>query len=328
MHALAIDFETANDDRASPCAIGLAWISDGSIVRREYRLIRPKELRFGYYQARVHGLHAEDVVDAPEFPDVIAEFLPEIEGSLLLAHNAAFDIDVLCATLSAYRLPVPEFSYVCTILLSQQVWPEAPAYNLQAIANWLGITFRHHHAEEDAAACARVALAAIHRANALSISDLCRIVSVRLGRVDSIGYAPCGVSANTLARAPVAYSRLHTAYTSKGLGRENVGLRFIVRGSTGNRYEITAAETKAAFRVRCNCAGGRHLHRCRHVKALLEGDITDLLSDNASDVVILKRMVEAFGDGLSNRNNRNRKQVRKSEHASARNSAPHWVHLS
>ncbi len=30
MRAIAIDFETANEQRTSPCAIGLAWIETGS----------------------------------------------------------------------------------------------------------------------------------------------------------------------------------------------------------------------------------------------------------------------------------------------------------
>jgi len=119
MRALAIDFETANEDHASPCAIGLAWISGESIVRREYRLIKPKELRFGFHQQRVHGLRAEDVANAEEFPDVIREFLPDIQGNVLLAHNAAFDVDVLCATMSSYEMRVPKFSYLCTGIISR-----------------------------------------------------------------------------------------------------------------------------------------------------------------------------------------------------------------
>jgi DNA polymerase-3 subunit epsilon len=301
VRALAIDFETANEDRASPCAIGLAWISDGSIVRREYRLIKPKEMRFGFYQARVHGLCAADVADAPEFPDVISEFLPEIEQNVLLAHNAAFDVDVLCATLSAYEMRIPNFSYLCTVMVSRCAWPDAPAYDLRGIATWLGITFQHHHAEEDAAACAQVAVAAGRRTNANDIAALCRAVSLRMGQVDSIGCIPCGANHSVTDVEGADYARLHTSYRSKRPEKQFAGLRFLVEGSTGNRYEITAAKEKGSFRVRCSCPGGRNLHRCRHVKALLEGEITDLLSENASDVDKLRRMVDAFGDGIPER---------------------------
>src|SRR5215210_2187031 len=114
MAVLAIDFETANESRSSPCALGLSWIERGEVVRREYRLIKPKQMRFGFFEARVHGLSSVDVEDAPEFPDVISEFLPDIQGGLLLAHNARFDVDVLCATLASYGITIPHFSFLCT----------------------------------------------------------------------------------------------------------------------------------------------------------------------------------------------------------------------
>ncbi|MBI3702424.1 MAG: hypothetical protein HY244_00895, partial [Rhizobiales bacterium] len=124
MKTIAIDFETANEERRSACAIGLAWVENGAVVRREHRLICPKEMRFNPHNIRVHGIYPEDVRDKPEFPEVISEFLPEISGALILAHNAAFDIDVLCATLTEYHQPFPEFGYYCTMDISRCVWPE------------------------------------------------------------------------------------------------------------------------------------------------------------------------------------------------------------
>ena len=56
MRAIAIDFETANEQRASPCAVVLAWIENGSVTRTAYRLIRPPEMRFAYGNIRVHGI--------------------------------------------------------------------------------------------------------------------------------------------------------------------------------------------------------------------------------------------------------------------------------
>ena len=70
MKTIAIDFETANEERRSACAIGLAWIESGEVVRREHRLIRPKEMRFNVHNIRVHGINPEDVRDKPEFPEV------------------------------------------------------------------------------------------------------------------------------------------------------------------------------------------------------------------------------------------------------------------
>ena len=70
-------------------------------------------------------------------------------------------------------------------------------------------------------------------------------------------------------------------------------LRFSMRGSTGNRYDVSFEERPGGPQLRCTCTAGRFGVRCRHVKALEVGDITDLLSDNAADVALLARMLGA-----------------------------------
>ncbi|ACL55534.1 3'-5' exonuclease [Methylobacterium nodulans] len=172
MRTLAIDFETANERRDSACAVGLAWIEDGRVVRREARLIRPAEMRFSPFNVRVHGIRPEDVADAPDFAAAMAPFLPEIAGALVLAHNASFDIGVLAAALAACGLPQPDYTSLCTLQLARRQWPGQERYRLPALAARLGIAFRHHDAGEDAFVCAEVALAAMREAGAPDVATL------------------------------------------------------------------------------------------------------------------------------------------------------------
>lgn len=79
MQAVAIDFETANESRTSACSIGVAWIEDGRVVETEEHLIRPREMRFNPFNTAVHGLRAEDVAGAPEFPEVWHRFARRLE---------------------------------------------------------------------------------------------------------------------------------------------------------------------------------------------------------------------------------------------------------
>ncbi|TXM95835.1 DNA polymerase III, partial [Methylobacterium sp. WL103] len=72
-------------------------------------------------------------------------------------------------------------------------------------------------------------------------------------------------------------------------------LRFAMRGSTGNRYEVSLEDRTSGLMLRCTCMAGRHGVRCRHVKALVVGDITDLLSNNHADVEVLRRRLAAVG---------------------------------
>jgi len=89
----AIDFETANHDPASACAVGIVIATDGRIVHREHHLIRPPtrfldaldsifdiggnqwrlatdvNFRTGRVYLRWFGKHAEyDKVDWRNFP--------------------------------------------------------------------------------------------------------------------------------------------------------------------------------------------------------------------------------------------------------------------
>jgi DNA polymerase-3 subunit epsilon len=295
---LAIDFETANNDPFSPCAVGLAWIHSGTVVRREYRLIRPKEMRFGFHNIRIHGIKPEDVEGALEFPEVISEFLPDISGCLLLAHNAVFDVDVLCATLAIYAKPIPGFSYLCTQLVSRRSWPSERAFDLPALACRLGFEFQHHNASDDAFACAQVALAATREVGAIDVTDIGRKIYLRAGRVDVVGIIPCesfdGNENQEIPAQPI-YTRIHSRYFEASQKHKlSEGLHFIVRGRTGNRYEIAEEKRAGFFPVRCSCAAGQNNRRCWHVEALLDGDVTNLLSENVSDVEKLADLVQAF----------------------------------
>jgi DNA polymerase-3 subunit epsilon len=280
LRALAIDFETANENRASPCAVGLAWIEDGVITRRAYSLIRPPEMRFSPGNIRVHGITPRDVVDAPDFLAAMVPFAADLGSMLLLAHNAAFDMGVIAATCLAYGRPVPRLRYMCTRSIAQRSWPGEPSFGLAAMAARVGVTFKHHHAEEDAAACAKVALAAARDQDTTRIS----LLAERLALAPRILRAPVAA-----ALSPTRAGRRQPTLSSSG------PLVFHVQGSTGSRYEISCDHAGQTYHLRCTCMAGLNRRRCKHVTALLDGEVEHLLSDNLYDLAKLKVIVEAVG---------------------------------
>nr|WP_316656934.1 3'-5' exonuclease [uncultured Gellertiella sp.] len=191
MRALAIDFETASEERGSACSVGLAWVENGTITRVEERLIRPKTMRFSGMNIAIHGIRPEDVEDAPEFPEVMEEFAGDFRAYPLLAHNAAFDFSVWRGALDQYRLAYPEITYFCSLKMVQKVWPHLPSHKLNVVAEHLKLRFRHHNAGEDAALCAAAALGV---AQSLKVRDLAQIAArIRMtpGRLHARGYDPC-----------------------------------------------------------------------------------------------------------------------------------------
>ena len=289
---LAIDFETANERRDSPCAVGLAWIEDGRVVRRESRLIRPAEMRFSPGNIRVHGIRPRDVERAPSFPEAMAPFLPEIAGSLVLAHNASFDVGVLAATLRAYGLAQPAYTSLCTVQLARRHWPGEGGqgqgtYRLSSLAARVGVTFRHHDAGEDAYACAEIALAVMREAGAPDVASLARRLGLTRERAGEGARAPDGLAARAL-RGIAAPSAAQDAGRAAAPHRARAPLlHFVVRGSSGTPYDVRLVESRDGPRLRCSCAGARFRPDCRHVRALAAGEIDALLSDNPGDVAQL-----------------------------------------
>ena len=154
----AIDFETANYNADSACAVGLVVVSDGKIAHRESHLIRPptREFVFTY----IHGLSWDDVRDAPTFREVWTGLKRHFSRvDFVAAHNASFDRRVLRACCETYNLRVPRASFVCTVALARAQWGIYPT-KLPDVCRCLGIALRHHDASSDSEACARIVMAA------------------------------------------------------------------------------------------------------------------------------------------------------------------------
>lgn len=175
MTITSIDFETANTSRVSICAAGMAVFEDGELKESPYWLVRPPKGHGWFHETFIecHGLTHLDVLDAPEFPAIALEFLARLNSAdLVIAHNAAFDIEHLRQTLNHFGLPRPEFDYVCTCQLARRVWPDLPSHSLKALTDHIGHAFNHHHAQSDAEAAGRVLLAMMKHANAKMPRDL------------------------------------------------------------------------------------------------------------------------------------------------------------
>ena len=155
---VAIDFETATVRRDSACAVGLAAGSGGRVVLSRTYLIRPPVARFTF--TSLHGLRWDDVRDAPTFADLWPALRGWIDdAAFVAAHNARFDRGVLHACCARYRLRPPRARFTCTVQLARARWGIRPT-KLPDVCRRLRIPLRHHDPGSDAAACARIVLAA------------------------------------------------------------------------------------------------------------------------------------------------------------------------
>lgn len=179
---VAIDFETASNDPASACAVGLAFIEKGRVVRVEERLIRPPA-HIAFHLTHIHGITAHDVRDAPSFAEVWQEFVFDLKGALLLAHNASFDMNVIRGCRGHYGLKGPGSRYMCTVAVARAVWPDLPSKSLKNVARHLAIPLNHHNAASDARASAEIAIAATQELNLPNVAYLPERLGLTLGRI-------------------------------------------------------------------------------------------------------------------------------------------------
>ena len=66
---VAIDFETANSNRASVCALGMVLFEKGTCIRRDYWLIDP-ECEFDIANVHIHHITPDQIEGKPNFKKI------------------------------------------------------------------------------------------------------------------------------------------------------------------------------------------------------------------------------------------------------------------
>lgn len=175
---------------------------------------------------KIHGITNEMVADAPLLSDVLPNFLKFIEGSVLLAHHAQFDLGFVANALEDSKLPLPDVPTICTSLLAQGNVPETPNHRLQTLVPFFGVNpGQAHRALDDARACLHVALKIFER---LQVASGDKILTV-----DEL-------AAKMLRRTPSDLGLLYFERFSINALRKDPNLaRFIEAAKTQTPVELT-----------------------------------------------------------------------------------------
>ena len=181
----AIDFETANSYRGSPCSVGLVRVRNGQSVAKRHWLIRPPKGAdwFDGWNVAIHGITAEMVADAPRWKDILPHVMQFIGGDVVVAHNASFDISVIRYACAVDNIEWPEMRFLCTLAMARRALA-LPTYRLPFVAESLGFHLDgHHDALADADAVAAVVARLAVRQGAADLASLANSVGVQVGRM-------------------------------------------------------------------------------------------------------------------------------------------------
>ena len=158
-----VDVETATSDKASICQIGIVQVVDGRCVDRWSSLVNPG-VAFNEFNVALHGITDETVRHAPRLPDVLPDVRRRLDDQIVGCHTM-FDRNAFSAACRLHGEPRVDVRWLDTAAVVRKTWTQFSrrGYKLDNIAEYLGITFEHHDALEDAHAAAQVLLRAIEK---------------------------------------------------------------------------------------------------------------------------------------------------------------------
>lgn len=137
----------------------------GKIVGKFQTLLKPSKTLVPE-NIRIHGITNEMVAEAPLMKDQILKFCEFIDGSILLAHHAPFDLGFLTIDIENAKLRFPENILMCTSLLSRALLTTTN-HKLQTLVKELKLTGGDaHRAYDDAYACLQVFFKSVEKLDA------------------------------------------------------------------------------------------------------------------------------------------------------------------
>jgi DNA polymerase III epsilon subunit family exonuclease len=161
--------------------IGAYRISNGSIVSEFQSLINP-QVSIPPFVSTLTGISDTMVRSAPLFSEVVNSWLEFAGSSVLVAHNALFDVGALNFEISRVyegrRMINPQ---LCTVSLTRRVIPGLPNYRLHTVAEHLSIPIQNRHrASGDALATALIFIELLASLQYHGVSDLAGLRSFSL----------------------------------------------------------------------------------------------------------------------------------------------------
>lgn len=170
---VAVDLETTGLDPANDRIIEIGAVKfRGDEMLDEFQTVVDPGCPIPRYITQLTGLRDRDVENAPRLSEILPSLRRFIGSAPILGHNVRFDLTFL----RAHGLPLDN-SAIDTYVLASTLLPDAPRYNLSALATRLGFTIDGaHRALNDVYMTVGIYLELWKRVAALPVDVLSEIV--------------------------------------------------------------------------------------------------------------------------------------------------------
>ncbi len=151
-------------------------VRNGAIVSTYQNFVNPHR-KLSEKTTALTSITDEDVANAPEIKQVLEEFFKYSEGSILVAHNAIFDVPFMYAKAKREGVSHEEYPVIDTLNLFRNCYyNEVKKFNLEVLASYFKVKQDHHHRAEDdtrvTAQCFIAMLENLYRAKVFNYKDI------------------------------------------------------------------------------------------------------------------------------------------------------------
>jgi exonuclease, DNA polymerase III, epsilon subunit family len=156
----AVDTETTglSPETCRIIELGAVQFDKSGILGTFNTLVNP-ECPIPGSASNINHITDEMVADAPVIKSVLQDFIKFAGASILIAHNAPFDLLFINKELERSCLPSMGNKAIDTLNLSRWAYPTAGRHNLQFLAQAMNIEAKEaHRACDDARVCSEIFL--------------------------------------------------------------------------------------------------------------------------------------------------------------------------
>lgn len=167
------------------CEIAAVKWKQGQIIDTYQTLVKPRK-PMSEFIIGIHGITNEMVEDAPAVTSIITDFHKFIQGSIVVAHHAPFDLGFVGYEFEKKNLMFPPLPALCSSLLSRKLFPESKNHKLQTLVDFFSLEKGvAHRALDDSKACLQVLIKCMEKFGwEHSLDELIKVQGVRLSWKD------------------------------------------------------------------------------------------------------------------------------------------------